>query len=123
MRKAILAAVLALTACGGDEDESHACTTKACFQGLLVTVANPPAEPYRVEATAAGQTTPQVKDCDRGGSCFVLFNNFFPDQVTIQIVLTASGTVARSANASPNYAIQQPNGPGCGTCRNATVAL
>lgn len=116
------ALLLALTACGGGE-ESGPCTLIACFHGLLVTVANPPAEPYRIEATAAGETTAQVQNCATGGQCFILFNNFFPDRVTINLVVTASGNVARTADVSPSYATQQPNGPGCGTCRNATVDL
>ena len=125
MKKVLLAALVALAACGGgDEEEKNGpCTLIACFHGLLVTVANPPMEPYRVEALAAGQTTPQVRDCSSGGSCFILFSDFFPDSVTVQIVLTASGTVVRNTGASPNYVTRQPNGPRCGTCRNATVAL
>ncbi|HUQ75682.1 MAG TPA: hypothetical protein VM183_13235 [Burkholderiales bacterium] len=114
-------ALVALAACGGDEEQDGPCPAIACFQGLVVGVLNPPAEPYRVEATAPGQATPQIQNCTGGGGCLLVFTNFFPDQVTMQLVLTSTGTIVRSANASPTYTTLPIPARCGGPCRSTTV--
>lgn len=69
MRRTVVALLVALTACGSDESDDGPCPTIACL--FSISVANPPAEPYRVEATAPGQANPQVFQAPApcGGLC------------------------------------------------------
>lgn len=85
---------------------------------------NPPSEAYRVEASAAGQTTPRTQTCASGGSCFIFFNNFMPSQVSIRVVLVASATTWGSVDASPVYNPVFPNGFECGAaCHRGFVVV
>jgi hypothetical protein len=121
--KKAMAVLLALAACGGDESQDGPCPTIACL--LSISVSNPPAEPYRVEATAAGQTTAQVRDCATGGSCFIGFSSdLFPGQLTVRVVLTASGTVERTATVTPNYhTVPIPVHCGGPTCSHGGITI
>ena len=111
----------ALYACGGSGDETQACTAASCRSGLGVTLTNPPATAYRVEATANGETTVHAQDCASGGQCFIFFTDFIPVRVSISVV-TASATVAY--DAIPTYTASRPNGPNCPPeCRSATVTV
>jgi len=123
MRRKAAALLIALAACGGDDAQDEPCPTIACV--LSIRVSNPPAEPFRVEATAAGQTAPQVRECTTGGSCFIGFpSGLFPGQLTVRVVLTASGTVERSATITPNYnTVPIPVHCGGPTCRGAAVTI
>jgi hypothetical protein len=123
MKSKAAALLIALAACGGDDAEDGPCPAIACR--LSIVVSNPPAEPYRVEATAAGQTTPQVMECTTGGSCSIGFPSaLFPGQVTVRVVLTASGTVERSAPITPTYnTVPIPVHCGGPTCSNAAVTI
>lgn len=111
-----------IVACGGDEAEDGPCPTVACL--LRISVSNPPAEPYRVEATAAGQTTPQVQGCAAGGDCFIAFgSHLFPGELTVRVVLTASGTVERTSTVTPTYSTLQLPAHCGGICKNAGVTI
>jgi len=120
LRKEATALLLALVACGGhDASDNIACPAIA---GLFtVSIANPPSQPYRVEATAPGQATPQVFNCASGGTCAVPFPGYSPSQATIQVILTASGTVERTAPVTPSYGTCGID-PRCG-CRDTTVNI
>jgi hypothetical protein len=120
MRKAVLVAVLALTACFTDDrEENGPCTLIGCTNALTVTVTNPPAEPYRVDATAGTDTRSQ--NCAMGVPCPIHFFNFLPARVTIDVV-AASGTA--TYDVIPLQSTSQPNGPRCGpSCTNANVTV
>ena len=120
MKRIITALLLTLTACvNNDAEENQPCTLIGCASGLSVTLSNPPAEPYRVDATAGTDTRSQ--NCAMGGPCPVLFFNFLPVRATIQVV-AASGTA--TYDVFPQQSTSQPNGPRCGpTCTNASVTV
>ena len=120
MRSIVLAAAFALTACGGDDEECAGFPT--CLSGLRITVTSPPAQPYRVEVLAPGQTT-RVQTC-AGGACPILFAGLVEPQVTVNVVLESSGAVVSSVNASPAYVGQGPTGGPCSyDCRSASVSV
>jgi hypothetical protein len=106
--------LLALTAC-----DQGPCTLVGCYNGLRVTVGSAPANPFRVEAyvfssVRYGQT------CS-GTPCMVLFPDFTPDYVRIDVIAGAD-TVTR--DFYPIYSLDRPNGPRCGPeCRVATVTF
>jgi hypothetical protein len=120
MRKAILVGVFALTGCFTDDrEEDGPCTLVGCTNALSVTLTHPPAEPYRVEATAGTDTRSQ--NCAMGVPCPVHFFNFLPARATINVV-AASGTA--TYDVIPLQSTSQPNGPRCGpTCTRASVTV
>ena len=120
MRKVFVAAVFALAACFSDDrDEDQPCTLIGCTNGLRVTLTHPPAEPYRVDATAGTDTRSQ--NCAMGGPCPILLFDFRPMRATINVV-AASGTA--TYDVVPQQSTSQPNGPRCGpTCTNASVTV
>jgi hypothetical protein len=120
MRKAVLVAVLALTACFTDDrEEDVPCTLVGCTNGLRVTLTDPPAEPYRVDATAGTDTRSQ--NCAMGVPCLIHFLSFRPARVTINVV-AASGTA--TYDVITLQSTSQPNGPRCApTCTTANVTV
>lgn len=107
--------------CGGDT--ARVCSAVDCRNGLHVMVSgNTNGETLRVEATAAGDTTPRVTQCTAfGGPCPVVFTDFFPTQVSIKVI-TAFDAV--TYDATPTYVTSRPNGPDCEPeCRSANVAV
>jgi hypothetical protein len=121
-RALVLMLSCCIAACGGDEADDWPCPAIACL--LRISVSNPPTEPYRVEATAAGQATPQVQECASGGNCFIAFgSHLFPGQLTVRVVLTASGTIERSSTVTPTYSTTELSAHCGGICRNAGVTI
>ncbi|MHB1265805.1 MAG: hypothetical protein ACYC1S_15540 [Gemmatimonadaceae bacterium] len=115
-----LAATALLLASLGCHSAEQVCTLLPCPNGLTVTVANTPAGQVVVRATVPGSTNEYVAECSGGSVCSVYFSDFTPPSVTL--VVTAGGTT-RTQTVAPVYTTRQPNGPNCGTCRNATVAI
>ena len=123
MKRTLAVVLAALIGCGGDESQDGPCPAIACL--LSISVSNPPAEPYQVEATTAGQTTAQVRNCPTGGSCFIGFpSGLFPGQLTIRVVLAASGAVERTSTITPSYhTVPIPVHCGGPTCSYGTVTI
>ena len=108
---------IAVAACAG---ALEVCTEVGCDSGLIVTVTNGPAEPYRIEARVGGTLARYVHSC-AGHACTAEFLDFVPSHVFIY-VMTESDTTFREVR--PNYDVSQPNGPDCEpTCRFATVTI
>lgn len=107
---------VALVSCGGGEQQG--CLPVACpVFGLRVTIFNPPPDPYRVEATAAGQITPLVQNCATGGQCQIFFMGFRPDMVNIKII---GAFDTNTYDVAPTYT----NTGGCGgNCGSGAVSV
>lgn len=120
MKRIITVLLLTLTVCvSHDAEEDQPCTLIGCANGLSVTLTSPPAEPYRVDATAGTDT--RTQNCGTGGLCLIRFINFLPPRATIQVI-AASGTA--TYDVVPQQSTSQPNGPRCGpTCTNASVMV
>src|SRR5207237_4896293 len=109
-----------LAGCG-----ARTCTDIGCaYNGLSVDVVATtftPADTFRVEVTDLSRGTHLVKDCTRWADCqSIEFASFWPSHVRVQIS-SSVGTVTQ--DATPNYSESYPNGPDCGACRRATVAI
>jgi hypothetical protein len=112
-----LALLLALAGCG--LEEIHSCTDIGCDSGFGVMLTNPPAEPYRVDATGGSDTRSQ--NCLSGGACRIFFRDFVPPRATIQVI-AASGTA--SYDVTPQQSVSRPNGPDCEpVCTRASVVV
>lgn len=101
----------------------RACTLIGCESGLTVVLDDAPAEPYRVEVSAPGETEPRVVECSSASPCGgrVFLRDFTPESATVRVV-AGGDTVAREVR--PTYETLQPNGPGCPpTCRQAEVRV
>ena len=96
------------------------CTLLPCANGLTFTVADAPAGQVVVHATIPGTAGERVAECSGGSVCSAYFSDFTPASVTL--VVAASGAT-RTLTVTPAYVTSQPNGPNCGTCRSATVAV
>lgn len=98
-----------------------ACTLIGCDDGLSVRFEQPPAGPFRIEATVPGDPTEHVIDCASAEACFPRFSGLVADRVTIRLI-TQQGT--RTREFQPRYRNVYPNGRRCGpACRQATVTL
>lgn len=86
-----------------------------CPTGVRVVLTNPPSGPYRVEATAPGDTAVHAQDCSGNGPCEIWFIAFNPTQVQIKVI-AASGTT--TYDKPVGRATTYPNGPDCGSCES-----
>ena len=112
-----------LVGCGGgsSSNEQTVCTPIACANSLTITLTNPPAGAYRVEAIGPGETTPHAFDCSGTGPCAIIFVNYQPVTVTISVI-TATGTT--TYNKTPMYLVLTPPPGGCiAGCRDGEVTV
>lgn len=108
-----------LPGCGGDAP----CTQLGCDSFLSLTLANPPAIPYRLEVVLPGGEI-RTADCPNTGACTpatFVFNGVTAEEITVRVI-TAGGT--GSGTARPAYITVEPNGHRCGpTCRQGNVTI
>jgi hypothetical protein len=110
----LLPLLLGITACTQD------CSLLPCFEGLLISLDDKPAVGTSVEVRPEGGA-PIVVDCDETACWPTLhLSEVTADQVTI-VVTSPAGEV--TADFDPEYRRREPNGPGCGSCVNAEIAM
>lgn len=98
-----------------------ACTLVGCDDGLAVQFQQPPASPFRIEASVPGDPTQYAIDCASAQACFPMFSGLVAERVTIRLI-TQQGT--RTQEFQPGYKNVYPNGRRCGpACRQATVTF
>jgi hypothetical protein len=110
--------VLLLSSCS---DVGQVCTLIGCYDGLSVTLASPPATPFRVEAyVQVGLGSRYTQTCN-ATPCYVFFPGFTPPAVRIDVI---AGVDTVTREFTPAYVLSRPNGPQCDPeCRNATVTF
>ena len=112
---------LVLLLLGCNDVTGQACTLIGCSDGLNVEVQGVMSD-VSVEATSAtGETRTAPCQAFSDSTCWVHFDDFVPDEVTIRV---ADGDNQVSVTTKPAYESLQPNGPDCPpTCRQATVVI
>ncbi len=119
-----------LTACGSDSTSGQTCTLLPCPNALNVVVNAPGVIEYTLLASGSdgdsisvvcGNSTSSAGDRGICLSTGVQLLDFTPAEVTLTLISTDGRSVTETF--SPDYTTLEPNGPGCGTCQQATVTL
>lgn len=125
-----LFAALCLNACILEEEKS--CTLIYCQDSVTLTVIDKamgsPIESFKGSATVGGKVIDFECSPDKRGD--TEYNCFGPNSVTIKGAPPNSVTVNITSPGEPTEEIitlmpttREPNGPGCGTCTQATATI
>ncbi|NJK63532.1 MAG: hypothetical protein HC921_13355 [Synechococcaceae cyanobacterium SM2_3_1] len=119
-----------LVACGSDSPVGQTCTLLPCPNVLNVVVNAPGVNEYTLLATGSDGDSINVvcgdassPPGDRGicSSTGVQLLDFTPEEVSLTLISADGRSVTETFR--PDYTTLEPNGPGCGTCQQATVTL
>ena len=111
---------VAAVACG-NPFESRACTLIGCTDGLSVFATNSRSDSVTIVVRSATGEVLATIGCRPNAPCGTQLQNQTPATVT---VTTQTSQGSSTVTFTPQYIINQPNGPECGpTCRQATINL
>lgn len=119
-----------LTACGSDSTSGQTCTLLPCPNALNVVVNAPGVSEYTLLASgsdgdsinvACGDAFSPVQDRGICLSTGVQLLDFTPAEASLTLISADGRRVTETL--TPDYTTLEPNGPGCGTCQQATVTL